>query len=79
MLRAFALQTLAHESIHLSGIAEEAQAECQGMQRLPWLAQRFGASEEQAQQIAHDYYRDFYTVRRPGTPYFLPDCPNPAG
>jgi hypothetical protein len=79
MLRVFGLQTLAHESIHLSGIADEGQAECQGMQQLRRLAQRFGASMEQAQQIALDYYNDFYLVRRPGTPYFLPGCPNPAG
>jgi hypothetical protein len=79
MVRVFALQTLAHESIHLSGIADEGQAECQGMQQLRFVAQRFGASAEQAQQIALDYYRDFYLVRRPGTPYFLPGCPSPAG
>lgn len=79
MARVFALQTLAHESIHLSGIADEGQAECQGMQQLRSVAQRFGASAEQAQQVALDYYQGFYLLRRPGTPYFLPGCPNPAG
>jgi hypothetical protein len=79
MLRVFALQTVAHESMHLSGTLDEAQAECQGMQRLSWVAQRFGATAEQAQQIALDYYRDYYLALRPGTPYFVSGCPNPAG
>lgn len=76
--RVFALQTLGHESMHLLGLHDEAQAECQGMQKIRWLAQRFGATPEQAKQMAGDYYRDFYVVKRPGTPYFLPGCPDPS-
>jgi len=78
MYRVFSIQALAHEAMHLSGIADEGQAECEGMQRLRWLAQRFGATGEQARQMAFDYYHDFYLVRRPGTPYYLSGCPNPA-
>ncbi len=77
--RVFALQTISHESQHLRGIRDEATAECDGMQRLPWFAERFGATEEQARQMAGDYFRDVYEVERPGTPYFLPACSNPAG
>jgi hypothetical protein len=77
--RVFALQTISHESQHLAGTRDEATAECNGMQDLPWFAQRFGATVSQSLQMAGDYYRDFYEVKRPGTPYYLPGCPNPAG
>ena len=77
--RVFALQTISHESQHLSGIQDEATAECNGMQKLAWFAQRFGATVAQSLQMAGDYYRDFYEVKRPGTPYYLPTCPDPSG
>lgn len=77
--RVFALQSISHESQHLTGIQDEATAECNGMQRLPWFAQHFGATREQGRQMAGDYFRDFYELKRPGTPYYLPSCPNPAG
>lgn len=77
--RVFALQTIAHESQHLTGIRDEAQAECDGMQALPWFARQFGATRAQARQMADDYYRDFYETKRPGTPYYLPTCPLPPG
>ena len=47
--------------------------------RLGWFAQRFGATYEQGRQMADDYFNDFYLVKRPGTPYFLPTCPDPSG
>jgi hypothetical protein len=76
--RIFALQTISHESQHLSGVQDEANAECNGMQRLGWFAQRFGATVEQARQMAGDYFHDFYLAGRPGTPYFLASCPDPS-
>jgi hypothetical protein len=79
MKRVFALQTISHEAQHLAGIQDEALAECNGMQRLGWFAQRFGGTGEQAQQMAGDYYNDFYETTRPGTPYYMPTCPNPVG
>jgi hypothetical protein len=48
------------------------------MQRLGWFAQRFGATVEQARQMAGDYFHDFYLAGRPGTPYFLASCPDPS-
>ena len=78
MNRVFAVQTISHESQHLAGIRDEATAECNGMQHLAWFAQQFGASPDQARQMAHDYFHDFYEIRRPGTPYYLPTCPDPA-
>lgn len=77
--RTFALQAISHEAQHLAGVQDEATAECNGVQNLAWFAQQFGATREQGLQMAGDYYSDFYVVKRPGTPYFLPSCPNPAG
>ena len=77
--RVFALQTISHESQHLAGVRDEAQAECNGIQNLAWFAQRFGATLEQGRQMATDYFHDFYLLKRPGTPYYQPDCPDPAG
>jgi hypothetical protein len=48
------------------------------MQNLAWFARHFGATAEQARQMAGDYYRDLYQVERPGTPYYQPDCPDPS-
>ncbi len=78
MNRVFALQTISHESQHLFGLRDEATAECNGMQKLAWFARRFGATAEQARQMAGDYYRDLYQVERPGTPYYERDCPDPS-
>ncbi|HKP18202.1 MAG TPA: hypothetical protein VJT84_06965 [Gaiellaceae bacterium] len=75
--RVVALQTLAHESQHLAGIRDEGLAECNGMQTLAWFAERFGATHAQGVRMARDYYRDDYLTLRPGTPYYLADCPEP--
>ena len=77
--RVFALQTISHESQHLAGIRDEGAAECNGMQLLPWFAEHFGATAAQAREMAGDYFHDFYEVIRPGTPYYLPTCPDPVG
>jgi hypothetical protein len=76
--RVFALQTISHESQHLAGIRDEATAECNGMQKLSWFAQHFGATAEQGAQMAGDYYREVYLLKRPGTPYYLSTCPDPS-
>jgi hypothetical protein len=78
MNHVFALQTISHESQHLAGIRDEATAECNGMQKLAWFAQQFGATPEQARRMAGDYFHDFYEVERPGTPYYMPSCPDPS-
>lgn len=76
--RLIALQTLSHESQHLAGIQDEATAECNGLQHLAWFAEQLGSTADQARQMAFDYYHDYYEVRRPGTPYYLPACPDPT-
>jgi hypothetical protein len=78
-LRVLALQTISHESQHLSGIRDEATAECNGLQKLAWFAEQLGASPEQGRVMARDYYRDVYLGIRRGTPYFRSDCPDPGG
>ncbi len=75
--RVFALQTISHESQHLLGIRDEATAECNGMQKLAWFAERFGARPEQAGQMAGDYYGTFY-LQRTGTAYYQPNCSDPS-
>jgi hypothetical protein len=72
--RLFALQTIAHESVHLSGVEDEAVAECYGMQLLAWVAWKLGAPDTLARQMAADYWRAYYLVQRPGTPYFDEGC-----
>jgi hypothetical protein len=78
MNRVFALQTISHESQHLSGIRDEATAECNGMQKLRWFAEQFGATPAEARQMAEDYFTQFYEVKRPGTAYYDPSCPDPG-
>ena len=72
--RLFALQTIAHEAVHLSGVEDEAVAECYGMQFLGWVARRLGASEALAREMARDYWRGYYVKRRPGSAYFDAGC-----
>jgi hypothetical protein len=72
--RLFALQTIAHESVHLSGVEDEAVAECYGMQFLAWVAWKLGAPDALAREMAADYWREYYVVERPGTPYFDEGC-----
>jgi hypothetical protein len=43
---------LAHESIHLSGIQDEAQADCLGFQKTAFVAEELGVSPEEARRYA---------------------------
>jgi hypothetical protein len=47
-----ALHVLAHESIHLSGIRDEAQADCFGFQKTAFVAEELGASRGEARRYA---------------------------
>jgi hypothetical protein len=47
-----ALHVLAHESIHLSGIQDEAQADCYGFQKTAFVAEELGASPGEARRYA---------------------------
>ena len=47
-----ALETLAHESWHLAGHADEATAQCYALQRIAFVAAALGASPEQGTELA---------------------------
>jgi hypothetical protein len=82
----FALQTLAHESIHLFDFTSgrtvpasthemESRAECLGMQTLPRVAVALGASPDDASSIAAWYATNVYPSRETETPdYWSVDC-----
>jgi hypothetical protein len=48
-----ALVTLAHESMHLSGIANEGLAECQSNEHVVLVARRFGLTAAAAEDVRH--------------------------
>jgi len=47
----WALHTLAHESFHLRGIAEEAVAECYALQNTAYVGERLGLGSATAQRV----------------------------
>jgi hypothetical protein len=55
-----AVQVLAHESYHLSGISDEARTECAAIQRIDHVAVELGATPDQGRLIAERYYDDVY-------------------
>lgn len=70
----FALQTLAHESVHLRGFADEGLAECYGLQLLDDTARWLGAGEALAAELAADYFDMIYLRQRVDSEYFRADC-----
>ncbi len=84
---AFAILTLAHEAIHtMQAVAGarrptddrvETQAECYGMQWMPWVAGQLGASPVDAQSIANYYWLGLYPAeasRHSTKPYWSAQC-----
>jgi hypothetical protein len=70
-----ALQTLAHEAVHLKGDPVEAQAECYGMQSLAYAAQQLGDTPDDAAAIATYYATRLYPSRQTQSPdYWSADC-----
>jgi hypothetical protein len=49
---AAAMHVLAHESWHLAGVRNEAEADCYGLQRTAFVAERLGADPAEAQAFA---------------------------
>lgn len=70
----FAYQTIAHETLHLSGIEDEAVAECLGMQRIGWWMLELGAEPEFAKEVATDYWTLYQQIRAPGSAYHSSAC-----
>jgi hypothetical protein len=83
---AIALLTLAHESIHLLDLRSgnsvdlplEVRAECFGMQWIPWVAEQFGTTSDDAQSIAlyasQAIYPKYVNASNGPYPYWSPDC-----
>lgn len=67
-----AVHVLTHESMHLAGLLEEADADCAAMQYDAWVAVKLGATQAQGQALAERYWREVY----PQMPdaYTDPDC-----
>lgn len=63
---------LTHESMHMAGKADEAEAECASVQRIGRTAVLLGASEEEALDLAHSYMLIWYP-RLPSR-YHSPEC-----
>ena len=53
-----ALHVLVHESWHLAGIQDEAQADCYAFQRVEFAALQLGAEPLRAEALAHRAYVD---------------------
>jgi hypothetical protein len=71
----WALWALAHESVHLSNVRDEATANCYGMQHVAWLAIQLGASPDDAKAIADYLWTHIYPqVRATNPTYWSADC-----
>jgi hypothetical protein len=55
-----AVHVLSHESIHMSGVRNEAETECLAMQRDAEMARLLGAPPRAAKALAVAYWRDVY-------------------
>jgi len=55
-----AVHVLTHESMHMAGVVDEARTECAAVQRDAWTARLLGASDQQAQRLAAQYWREVY-------------------
>jgi hypothetical protein len=55
-----AVDVLAHESWHLSGIMDEGVTECRSLQTMAWTAEQLGATAEQGRALALAQYNGAY-------------------
>lgn len=89
----FGLWALAHEAIHqqqfVGGVllnsvlpTSETDANCYGLQWIPWVAQQFGATPDDAQAVAEYAYEKLYPgyqgMTHDGSSYWSADC-RPGG
>lgn len=73
--RVYAVWTLAHEAVHLSGQRDEAVADCSSLQLLERTASRLGAGPAAAKALAvyaADWYAKVWPASKPG--YYSPEC-----
>jgi hypothetical protein len=84
-----AIQTLAHEAIHTEqaqkgrlrpkGNRVEQQADCWGMQWMPWVATQLGDGSDDAQTIAAFYWLISYPAKRTAVPGYWSAACVPGG
>jgi len=71
---AWSLETLAHEAQHVSGLLNEAQAECYGMQSMRAAARLFGRTAAEGRYLTTVYWKHWYAWL--GPPYRSSECRN---
>lgn len=71
-----AVHLLTHEAMHMSGITDEARAECAAVQRDARTARLLGAAPDEAMALARAYWSSFYPRMPDG--YRTPDCASGA-
>jgi hypothetical protein len=69
---AWSVASLSHESVHASGIANEARGECFGLQRIPLVARALGRTAAEGRYLARVYWVLWYRYDRP--PYTSSEC-----
>lgn len=71
---AWSVATVAHESMHVSGIRNEAVAECYGMQRIRVVAAGLGRTAHEGRYLATLFWKHWYPWIPPG--YRSRECRN---
>jgi hypothetical protein len=71
-----AVHVLTHETIHVTGVRDEAQTECKAMQLDVGMATLLGAEPQAAEELAVAYWRDIYPWMPPS--YRSDEC-TPGG
>ena len=67
-----AVHVLTHESMHLAGVVDEAEADCLAVQSDAWVAGALGADARFARAFAREYWIAYYPSQEPR--YRSPDC-----
>lgn len=71
----YSLGMLAHESYHLGGVRDEAQAECYGLQAVARTAVRLGATSSEAKIVSDYAWTTLYpALERKEPAYWSPEC-----
>jgi hypothetical protein len=68
----WSVAALSHESVHASGILNEAKAECFGMQQIPLVGRALGRTAAEGRYLARLYWELWYRFNRP--PYTSEEC-----
>ena len=67
-----AVHVLSHETMHLAGVVDEAEADCLAAQSDAFVAMALGASPRFARAMAREYWTLYYPSQEPR--YRTPSC-----